>query len=117
MAKIALLLDEDVRRILADILRQRTYDAVHVIEVGRGGRSDLEQLEYAVSQRRAILSHNIRDYRLLHELYREQGKDHSGIIVSNQLPLRELLRRVLRCLSQRTAAEVENRLLWLHDFK
>jgi len=63
MAKITLLLDEDVRVLLAEILRQRGYDVVHVLEVGRGGKSDPEQLLYAVSQKRVILSHNIRDYR------------------------------------------------------
>ena len=30
MAKITLLLDEDVRPMLGEILRQRGYDAVHV---------------------------------------------------------------------------------------
>jgi predicted nuclease of predicted toxin-antitoxin system len=48
MAELTLLLDEDVRVLLADILRQRGYDAVHVLEVGRGGKSDPEQLAYAV---------------------------------------------------------------------
>jgi hypothetical protein len=32
MAKIALLLDEDVRPMLGEILRQRGYDAIHVLE-------------------------------------------------------------------------------------
>ena len=32
MAKISLLLDEDVRPILGEILRQRGYDAIHVLE-------------------------------------------------------------------------------------
>ncbi len=50
MAKITLLLDEDVRVLLAEILQQRGYDVVHVLEVGRGGKSDPEQLLYAVSQ-------------------------------------------------------------------
>ena len=35
MAKITLLLDEDVRPILGEILRQRGYDAVHVLDAGR----------------------------------------------------------------------------------
>ena len=60
MAKITLLLDEDVRPILGEILRQRGYDAVHVLDAGRTGQSDAEQLAYAVSQRRTILTHNIR---------------------------------------------------------
>ncbi len=48
MAAPALLLDEDVRVVvLADILRQRGYDAIHVLEIGRAGRSDLDQFTYA----------------------------------------------------------------------
>ena len=46
MAKITLLLDEDVRPILGEILRQRGYDAVHVLDAGRTGQSDAEQLAY-----------------------------------------------------------------------
>ena len=38
MARVSLLLDEDVRVVLSEILRQRGYDAVHVLEVDRGGR-------------------------------------------------------------------------------
>ncbi len=38
MAKIILLLDEDVRVVLAEILRQRGYDVLHVLEDGRGGK-------------------------------------------------------------------------------
>ena len=43
MAKITLLLDEDVRPILGEILRQRGYDAVHVLDAGRTGQSDAGQ--------------------------------------------------------------------------
>lgn len=75
MAKITLLLDEDVRVLLAEILRQRGYDAVHVLEVGRRGKSDPEQLAYAASQGRTMLTHNIRYYRLLDRKYQTQGKE------------------------------------------
>ena len=53
MAKIILLLDEDVRPALGEILRQRGYDAIHVLELGRAGKSDAEQLAYATSEQRA----------------------------------------------------------------
>lgn len=69
MARPTLLIDEDVRVLLAEILRQRGYDVVHVLEVGRGGKSDPEQLAYAVDQGRAILTHNIRDLLLLAQSY------------------------------------------------
>jgi len=117
MAKICLLLDEDVRVALAEILRERGYDAVHVLEVQRESKSDSEQLDYALGLGKAILTHNVRDFRLLHRQYQEEGKEHCGIIVSDQVPLRELLRRTLRCLSRRTAGQAHNSLLWLQDFK
>ena len=41
MAKITLLLDEDVRVLLAEILRQRGYDVVHVLELDVEGRAIL----------------------------------------------------------------------------
>ncbi len=43
-------LDQDVRVALADILRQRGYDAIHVLEIGRAGRSDLEQFLLGAKQ-------------------------------------------------------------------
>jgi predicted nuclease of predicted toxin-antitoxin system len=117
MATIRLLLDEDVRVLLAEVLRQRGYDAVHVIERHRGGRSDAEQLAYATAQRRAILTHNIRDYVMLDRDYRSRRRRHQGIIASDQLPFRELLRRTLRCLSRTRAEDMSGHIIWLHDFK
>ncbi|CAN5657090.1 hypothetical protein BH18PSE1_BH18PSE1_06330 [soil metagenome] len=83
MAAPVLLLDEDARVVLADILRQRGYDAIHVLEIGRAGRSDLEQFTYAVSQERALLTHNIRDFLAIDDRYRTEGHEHFGIIVSD----------------------------------
>ena len=62
MSEISLCLDEDVRVLLAEILRNRGYNAYHVLEVERTGKSDSEQLAYAVRNKMAILTHNIKDY-------------------------------------------------------
>jgi predicted nuclease of predicted toxin-antitoxin system len=115
MADIAVLLDEDVRVTLAEILRQRGYDVIHVLEADRGGKSDRDQLAYAASQQRAILTHNIRDFILLNKQYHDESKEHFGILLSDQVPLRELLRKTLRFLSHRTAEDVKNNALWLND--
>jgi predicted nuclease of predicted toxin-antitoxin system len=115
MSAIALLLDEDVRVKLGEILRQRGYDVIHVLEADRGGKTDPEQLAYATRQQRAFLTHNIRHFILLNKQYHDVGKQHFGILLSDQVPLRELLRRTLRFLSRRTAEDVKNNALWLND--
>ncbi len=44
------------------------------------------------------------------------GREHPGIVVSNQLPLGELLRRTLRFLSRCEAQAMRRRLAWLQEF-
>jgi predicted nuclease of predicted toxin-antitoxin system len=114
MAKIRLLLDEDVRPTLAEILRQRGYDAVHVLESERTSKTDAEQLEYAISQQPAIFTHNIKDFTRLDRQHRDNGKEHFGNLLSDQVPLREVLRRSLRFLGRRATEEVKNNIFWLN---
>jgi predicted nuclease of predicted toxin-antitoxin system len=115
MADVTLLLDEDVRITLGKILRQRGFDVIHVLEANRSGKTDGDQLAYATNQQRAILTHNIRDFIQLNKQYHEMSKEHFGILLSDQVPLRELLRRTLRFLSRHTAEDVKNNTLWLND--
>ncbi len=117
MDKPRLYLDEDVRILLAEVLRQRGYDAVHTVEVKRHGKSDPEQLAYAVKNQRAILTHNIKDYILLAKKYSHQGLKHNGIVVSDQVGFEELLKRVLKFLYKNSREELENRFIWLHNYK
>ncbi|MFQ6094375.1 MAG: DUF5615 family PIN-like protein [bacterium] len=53
---LKLYLDEDVQAELAPALRKRGYDVISAKEVGRLSRSDEEQIEFAISQERAIQS-------------------------------------------------------------
>ena len=102
---------------LGVVLRDRRYDVLHALEVGRGGKTDHEQLAYSVGHERAILTHNISDYIELAKSYQKQGKNHYGIIVSNHVPFQGLLRRTLRLLSSHSKNDLKNRFIWLHDFK
>jgi predicted nuclease of predicted toxin-antitoxin system len=63
---IKLYLDEDVPEAVAIALRLRGYDVLTVKEVGRKGSTDIEQLQYASSQKRIILTHNIADFCKIH---------------------------------------------------
>jgi hypothetical protein len=100
---------------LGEILRQRGYDAIHVLEVGRAGKADSEQLAYAVNEQRSILTHNIRHFGLLNQRYHEEGREHCGILLSAPVPLRDLLRRALRFLGHHAAEDVRNNILWLNE--
>ena len=110
---IRLFLDEDVWLGLAEALRQRDFDAVHVYEVARGSLNDREQMAFAVQQRRAILTHNKRHYIPLVAEYYWAGKEHSGILVIAQLSRGELLRRVEAFLQQRQASKIRNQVWFL----
>jgi hypothetical protein len=111
--KICLLLDEDVYVTLAQALRKRGFDAVHVQELNRKGFSDREQLELAVKQERCLMSFNVRDFVILHNEFVIKNQEHYGIIVSPQLPIGEALRRVLIILNTQTAEQVKNQILFL----
>ena len=49
MEKVKIYLDEDVRPLLAEVLRSRGYDAVSCVERGFFGLSDREQLNIAMT--------------------------------------------------------------------
>ena len=86
MDKIRILLDEDVHAALSTILQKRGFDVVHAQEVDKKGISDAEQLEYAVNERRCLISFNVKDYVLLHNDYVRQEKEHWSII-TYQVPV------------------------------
>ena len=115
--EVKLYLDEDVRKLLAIILRDRGYDVISAVEVPLIGVSDRKQLEFAAQENRAILTHNIRDFIMLAREYKSASKPHSGIIVSDQLELGELLNRCLRLLSSTPYEKILNTVVWLQDFK
>lgn len=113
---IALYTDADVSLELAYQLRERGYDAVSALEVGNHRLLDQEQLDYAISQRRAILTFNIKHFKPLFEAYWNVGKEHYGVIVSDQIPIGELLRRTLNLLNIVTAEEMKNNIKYLGEF-
>lgn len=79
--RLRLLLDEDVWPGLAIALRQAGIDALSVHEVGRTGFSDVEQMEFAVTEKRAILSHNAVDFVPLAMRYFWARQQHFGVMI------------------------------------
>ena len=86
-------------------------------EAGNQGCSDTEQLTYATGEGRAILTFNVRDFVRLAREYADSRQHHSGIIVSDHLPFRELLRRILVLLQRHPQRDFTDTVLWLPDYK
>jgi predicted nuclease of predicted toxin-antitoxin system len=98
------------------LLRERGFDAVSAYEVGNADLSDPEHLVYAAAQDRALLTFNSKDFAVLFDRLWWERTPHPGIIVSEQLPLGELLVRVLRMLDSVTADEMRNGFRNLGEF-
>jgi hypothetical protein len=89
-------------------------------EAGNIGVPDEAQLTYAASRGMAILTYNAQDFISLARAWLIAGREHSGIIISEQFSQRqfgELLRRVLRLLDSVTADEMHNQIVFLQQFQ
>ncbi len=108
---IKLYLDEDIHPDLADAVRGKGFDCQSVLEAGRLGKTDEEQLEYAATEERCILSFNIADFAVLARDWAKAGRPHAGILVTSQVgrkALGELLTRIVALLNETTADEMCN---------
>jgi predicted nuclease of predicted toxin-antitoxin system len=112
-----LYLDQDVDVGLAIRLIGQTYNTVTTRDAGNLGNSDEEQLEYAVNNQMAILTHNRKHFRRLHRDYLRLGQHHCAIIVSTRVSLDELERRLLNLLRNVSADVADNRLFSLADYR
>jgi uncharacterized protein with PIN domain len=108
-----LYLDEDVHKKVATALRLKGYDVVSAHEVQKQSLSDYQQLEYAVSEGRAIVTFNAGDFDRLHKEYINNGKNHFGIILSKQIQIGELTKRLAKFLFSHSAEEMKNNIFWL----
>jgi predicted nuclease of predicted toxin-antitoxin system len=111
---IELYLDEDVSVLVAELLRARGFVAITAREAGRHlQKSDAEQLAYAVSHSKALLTHNRADFEALARQYYEGGRTHHGIILAVRRSPHEIVRRLLAILNQVTADEMQNQVVYI----
>ncbi len=115
---ISLYLDEDtISRALIRSLRARGVDILTAREANRLGFSDQEQLAFAASQGRVILTFNTRDYAKLHTKYILQQRNHAGIIVSDQIQVGLLVRRLLKLIDAKSSDEMQDWLEFLSNWR
>lgn len=109
-----LYFDEDADARLAEALRRRDYDVETTVEAGLLEASDEEQLLYAASQQRALVTHNIKHFPGVHATWVGAGREHWGIIILvGHSAVSAWLRRMENLLNRFSADELRNQLLFL----
>jgi uncharacterized protein DUF5615 len=111
-----LYLDADVHPMVARILRDRGFDALSANEAGHRQASDREQLDFAVTHRRTLVTFNVVDFVREARSCARDDRDHFGIVVSDQLEIGELVRRLTKVLGTHSAPDMVNRFVWLQSF-
>jgi hypothetical protein len=115
---IKLYLDEDtISRALIKALRSRNVDLLTAKEAKLIQAPDQDHLDYATSQGRTIFSFNTRDFVKLHTAYLSENRHHAGIIVSDQVQIGLIVRRLLKLLHGRSAEEMRNWLEFLSNWR
>lgn len=114
--RIRVYIDEDMPSSFSQALVNRGVDVVTTQLAGNAGLSDAEQLLYAERQARTMVTHNKRDFILLHNQYLCEKKEHAGIIVTDQLPVGVLLRRFMKLWFSKNAEGMKTRLEFLSNW-
>jgi hypothetical protein len=106
--------DEDADLRLAEALLRRGFDVSTSVSARILHASDDQQLAFAVSEQRTLVTHNFADFPDLHEAHLRKGAEHSGIIILiRQFDVTINLRRILNFLQVNDTASLRNQLIWL----
>lgn len=110
---IELYLDEDVDVLLADLLKARGFDVLTTLEAQKLGAPDVEQLAFATSVQRTLLTHNRVDFEQLVQSHFVSGLSHSGVIIAVRRDVYELARRMLVILNSVAADEIQDQVRYI----
>ena len=113
-----LYLDEDTQSdALIAALRSRGINLLTTSEVGMTKRTDDEQLRFAVSDKRVIITCNIADFARLHAQWLKAERGHSGIVLVHQQKwgAGELARRIIRLLTDPPGKDMRNRIEFISN--
>ncbi len=115
--RVKLLLDEHIWEGLVIALTKQGYDVLHINHTDQRGIDDEPLLAFAASQNRAVLTNNHKDFAPLIRDWFFAEREHSGVILSIQLPRGKLLRQTENMLAQLSAEELRNTVRWLQEFR
>lgn len=116
MSMLKIYLNENLSWKIAKVLSEYGYDVVSSYELGMNTADDPTQFEYAISQKRAVLTNNFSDFFRLCEEYISSGKDHYGIIFTTKCTTGTMIKRLRKLLDNVTAEQMKNQIRWLNEF-
>lgn len=109
-----LYLDEDTsnRRLVA-ALRSRGIDVASSLELGMNGSKDEDQLLFAATQGRILVTGNGRDFMAIHSRWMAAGKSHAGLLIAprDRFAIGDFVRGIIRMTSDRF--ETENAVFYM----
>lgn len=117
--KIKLYLDEDTqRKDLIFALRRHKIDVITPNENQTTGFTDEQQIEFATSLDRAILTFNAKDFALLHSEFLKKEKSHIGIIIIQQIrfDIGKTISQLSRLMEVKSAEEMQNSIEYLSNW-
>jgi hypothetical protein len=116
MSQLRLYVDEDAEETaVVRGLQLRGFDVVTAKDAGLLAADDQEQLQYAISQSRAIYTFSIRDFARHHRDYLLSGRTHAGIVTipDQRYSIGEKIRRIAELVARTTAEEMVDRIEYL----
>ena len=116
MTVVRFFTDEDVYGAIAPALRKLGFDAVSTPEAGQLTTSDEGQLAWASRAGYVLVTFNVGDFAARHADWLRSGKHHAGVIVSSQLAIGDVLRRLIHLANVLDADAMKNRLEFLSDW-
>lgn len=116
MSQIRFFTDEDVYGMIAPKLRNLGFDACSAPEANRLGLPDEDQLAWASTEERTLISFNTGHFAALHAAYLKSGSDHAGIVLSSRRSIGQMLKRLRNLASIIDADTMINRLEYLSDW-
>mgnify|MGYP001576253152 FL=1 len=88
-------------------------DALSVYDLQQQGRTDVAILEYAASQQRVLLTHDIRHFLELHPQYAAEGLTHAGILLTNERYIGRLIQRLITLAEAVTTEEMNGQVRFI----
>jgi len=103
---------------LVAALRSRGVEVMTILDAGKTGQTDEEQLDFATGHQCVLFTFNVADFYRLHARWIADGRNHGGMILAPQqrFSVGEQLRRILRLRGSKNSTQMQDRAEFLANW-